>query len=309
MSTRGLVLFALMSVIWGIPYLFIRIAVDEISPAMLVFTRTTLATAILLPIVLLRADLRADLRAVLRRWRWLVAFAAIEIAIPWLLLGSAEQHISSSLAGLLIAATPLVGTLIALTTGGTDRFGRTALVGVFIGLVGVLAIVGADFEVSDTLALLQIAGVAFCYALGPAILARRLDGLSSIGVMALSLGGTAVLYVPLAALDWPTASPSMDVVVAVVVLGTICTAAAFLLFAALIDEIGPVRSTVITYVNPAVAAVLGVLVLQEPFTLGMGVGFALVILGSALATRASRGQRVTDPAAPPLVGADAAPKP
>lgn len=288
MTTRGLILFALMSVIWGIPYLFIRVAVEEVSPAMLVFARTTIATAILMPIILVRADLRADLRAVIRRWPWLVAFAAVEIAIPWLLLGSAEQRISSSLAGLLIAGTPLVGMMIALGTGGADRFGRTAMVGLLIGLVGVVAIVGADFRVSDTIALLQVAGVVVGYALGPAILARRLGGLSSIGVMALSLAGTAVLYAPIAALEWPPAVPSGEVVAAVVILGTICTAAAFLLFAALIEEIGPVRATVITYVNPAVAAVLGVLVLAEPFTLGMGVGFALVIAGSAIATRPTR---------------------
>ena len=284
MSRRGLVLFLSMSVIWGIPYLFIRIAVDEITPAMLVFVRTAIATAILLPI----AVARTDLRAIVRRWPWLVAFALIEIAIPWVLLGSAEQQISSSLAGLLVAGVPLVSTLIALTTGGSDRMGRTALLGLLIGLSGVIAIVGADFRVDDTRALLEIGVVVVCYAVGPAILARRLDRLPAIGVMALSLAGTAVLYAPIAALQWPTTLPSTNVLVALVVLGTVCTAAAFLVFAALIDEIGPVRATVITYVNPGVAAILGVLVLREAFTVGMAVGFALVILGSTLATRQRR---------------------
>ena len=269
-----------MSVIWGIPYLFIRIAVDEITPAVLVFGRTAIATAILLPFALLRLDLRP----VLARWRWVVAFAVIEIAIPWVLLATAEQQLSSSLTGLLIAGTPLAGVVIAYVSGG-DRLGRTALFGLLLGLVGVIAIVGADFRVDDAGSLLALLGVVICYALGPAILARRLGGLPSLGIMALSLAGTALLYAPVAAAQWPATTPSRDVLLSVLVLGTVCTAAAFLVFAALIDEIGPVRATVITYVNPAVAAVLGVVVLGETFTLAMGMGFALVIAGSAISTR------------------------
>lgn len=284
MTRRGLILFGLMSVIWGIPYLFIRVAVAEISPATLVFARTAIATAILLPIALVRVDLGP----VLRRWRWVVAFAAVEIAVPWVLLGSAEQRISSSLAGLLVAGVPLVGTMFALMTRGADRLGRIGLVGLLIGLVGVAAIVGGDFESSDPLALLQVGGVVVGYAMGPAILARRLVGLPAIGVMAVSLALCAVLYAPIAALEWPSVMPSTDALASIAILAIVCTALAFLLFAALIAEIGPVRSTIITYVNPAVAAVLGVLVLRESFTVAMGIGFALVIAGSALATRPAR---------------------
>jgi drug/metabolite transporter (DMT)-like permease len=278
------VLFGVMSVIWGIPYLFIRIAVAEITPATLVFVRTGIGAAILLPVALARIDLRP----LLRRWQWVVAFAAVEIAIPWIALASAEQHLSSSLAGLLIAGVPLVGTALAFATGGADRVGRTGLIGLLVGLVGVAAIVGADFRASDATAFLQILVVVVGYAIGPAILARRLDGLSSLGVMALSLSLSALLYAPIAATQWPSAAPSPNVMIAVAILGVLCTAIAFLLFAELIAEIGPVRATVIAYVNPAVAAVLGVLVLQETFTVGMAIGFALVILGSTLATRPNR---------------------
>ena len=299
MTRRGLVLFALMSIIWGIPYLFIRIAVDEISPAMLVFGRTTIGAAILLPIALARVDLRP----VLRRWPWVVAFAVAEIAIPWVLLGSAEQQISSSLAGLLVAGVPLVGAAIAFATRSVDRLGRSALVGLLVGLVGVAAIVGADFQASDTIAFLEVGVVVVGYAVGPAILARRLAGLPSIAVMGLSLALCALVYAPIAALEWPSVVPSANVLVAVAILAVVCTAAAFVLFAALIGEIGPVRATVITYVNPAVAAVLGILVLQETFTVGMGIGFALVILGSTLATRPSRDAlRVAAAAAPAARG-------
>ncbi|HEY4897543.1 MAG TPA: EamA family transporter, partial [Solirubrobacteraceae bacterium] len=198
MTRRGLVLFGLMSVIWGIPYFFIRIAVEEITPATLVFGRTAIAAAILLPIALLRVDLRL----VLRRWRWVVAFAAVEIAGPWVLLGSAEQHISSSLAGLLVAGVPLVGSAIALGTGGADRLGRTALLGLLVGLVGVVAIVGGDFVASDATALLSVGVVVIGYAIGPAILSRRLAGLPSVGVMALSLTLCALVYAPIAAVQW-----------------------------------------------------------------------------------------------------------
>jgi drug/metabolite transporter (DMT)-like permease len=264
MTRRGLVLFGLMSVIWGIPYLFIRVAVAEITPATLVFARTAIAAAILLPI----AVARVDLRAVLARWRWVVAFAAVEIAVPWVMLGSAEQHVSSSLAALLIAGVPLVGTAFALATGSVDRTTRAGVLGLLIGLIGVVAIVG--------------------YAIGPAILARRLGGLPSVGVMALSLGLCALVYLPIVAVQWPSVMPSANVLASIAILAVVCTACAFLVFAALIVEIGPVRATVITYVNPAVAAVLGVLVLNETFSVAMGIGFALVILGSTLATRRSR---------------------
>lgn len=270
-----------MSLIWGIPYLFIRIAVEEISPATLVFARTAIAAAILLPIALTRTDFRAALA----RWRWVVAFAAVEVGVPWVLLGSAEQHITSSLAGLLVAGVPLVATVIAVGTGGRDRIGSTGVVGLLIGLVGVAAIVGLNLGSSNAPAILEVGVVVVGYALGPAILARRLAGLSNVAVMAFSLSLCALVYAPVAALQRPATLPSAGAIVAVAVLGLVCTAAAFLLFSLLIEEIGPVRSTVITYLNPAVAALLGVSVLNESFTAGMAVGFGLVILGSVLATR------------------------
>ncbi len=281
MTRRALVLFGLMSLIWGIPYLFIRIAVAEISPAALVFARTGIAALILLPIALLRIDLRP----VLARWRWVVAFAAAEVGVPWVLLASAEQRVTSSLAGLLVAGVPLVGIVIAAATRGRDRVGGAGLLGLLLGLAGVAAIVGVDIDASNRIALLEMAVVIVGYAAGPAILSRRLAGLPSVGVMALSLSLCAVVYAPVAFVQRPPEVPDTRVLVAIAILGVVCTALAFLLFSALVDEIGPVRATVITYINPAVAALLGALVLDEQLTAIMGVGFGLVILGSALATR------------------------
>jgi drug/metabolite transporter (DMT)-like permease len=280
-TRRGLILFGLMALIWGIPYLFIRVAVAEISPATLVFGRTGIAALILVPIALTRTDYRA----VLARWRWVVAFAVIEMGVPWVLLGSAEQQIPSSLAGLLVAGVPLVATVLAVATGGRDRIGSSGLVGLLIGLVGVAAVVGINVGSSNVAAIAAMGVVVVGYAVGPAILARRLGGLSTVAVMALSLSLCAIVYAPVAFVQRPAAIPSPAALAAVVVLGVVCTAAAFLLFWALIDVVGPVRATVVTYLNPAVAALLGVLVLNESFTPAMGVGFLLVILGSVLATR------------------------
>jgi drug/metabolite transporter (DMT)-like permease len=241
------------------------------------------AAVILLPI----AVLRIDLRPVLARWRWVVAFAAVEVGGPWVLLGSAEQHVTSSLAGLLVAGVPLVGTVIAVTTGGRDRVGGRGLLGLLVGLVGVGAIVGSNLGLSDPTALLEMAFVVVGYAVGPAILARRLAGLPSVAVMALSLSLCAVVYAPIAVIQRPAVLPTANVLAAVLILGVVCTAAAFVMFSALIDEIGPVRATVITYINPAVASLLGVLVLNESITPAMLLGLGLVILGSTLATRGS----------------------
>ena len=213
-----------------------------------------------------------------------------------MLLGSAETRISSSLTALLIAATPLIGTAIALGTGTRERLTLDRSLGLVLGLVGVASIVGLGLEGASLFPILEVGLVAVCYAVGPAILLRWLSGLPSLGVIAASLAVSAVVYVPITALTGVGSTPSLTALGAIVTLAVVCTAVAFLLFFALIAEIGAVRATVITYVNPAVAAVLGVAVLGEDFTFGMGVGFALVLAGSVLATRPGRAQDVPRPA-------------
>ena len=292
MTARGWLLFASMCVIWGIPYLLIKVAVEDVSPAMLVLARTSIAAALLLPI----AAARDELRPIVRHWRAVLVFAAIEIALPWVLLGSAETRISSSLTALLIAATPLIGTAIALGSGTRERLTLDRTLGLVLGLVGVASIVGVSLEGTSLFPIVEVGLVAVCYAVGPAILLRWLSGLPSLGVIAASLAVSAVVYVPITALTGAGAAPSLTALGAIVALAVVCTAVAFLLFFALIAEIGAVRATVITYVNPAVAAVLGVVVLGEDFTIGMGVGFALVLAGSVLATRPGRVRGVPRPA-------------
>jgi drug/metabolite transporter (DMT)-like permease len=284
MTRRGVLLFAAMSLIWGIPYLFIRIAVGELTPATLVFLRTGVAALLLLPI----AVRWGGMRVLLGKWRQLIVFALIEIGIAWFALSSAEQHISSSLAGLLISAVPLVGVVIAPVFGNRERIGTINMAGLLLGVAGVAAIVSFDLRATGWLAFLEMAVVVVCYAVGPAILSRYLSGLPSVSVIASSLAICAVVYAPVAVLQWPRTVPSAGVLASVGVLALICTALAFLLFFALIAEIGPVRATVITYINPAVAALAGILVLHERFTAGMGIGFVLVLIGSTLATRRDR---------------------
>ncbi len=281
MTRRALLLFIAMSVIWGLPYLFIRIAVMELSPVVLVFVRTAIGALILLPIALARGEVRG----LFKSWVPLVAFAAVEIGIPWVMISSAEQKISSSLAGLLVSAVPLVGVVIATAMGNREHLGLTSVAGLLLGVAGVAAIVGFDLKATGWVPLAEMAVVVVAYAGGPAILSRFLSGQPGVGVNALALALSAIAYAPFAAAQWPYAAPRVDVIAAVIVLAVVCTALAFLLFFALIAEIGPVRATVITYINPAVAAVLGVMVLHENFTIGMAIGFVLVLAGSVLATR------------------------
>ena len=246
MTRRATLLFAAMCVIWGVPYLMIRVAVRELSPATLVLGRTALAALLLLPL----AAARGELRPLARRWLPLLAFAAVEIALPWLLLARAEQRLSSSLTGLLIAAVPLVGALITTFTGERERHGARRWTGLLVGLAGVAALAGLDVRGASVVPMLQIGVVAVCYAVGPIVLSRWLRDAPSLGVVAASLAATALVYAPIAAFSLPRAWPSSHVTLSVIGLALLCTAIAFLLFFALIAEAGPVRATVITYVNP-----------------------------------------------------------
>jgi drug/metabolite transporter (DMT)-like permease len=280
MTRRGALLFAAMCVIWGIPYLLIRVAVRELAPVTLVFMRTAIGALLLTPV----AALRGELRPLLRHWRPLLAYTAVEVAIPWVLLARAETKLTSSLTGLLIAAVPLVGALIVTLTGDRERLGGRRWLGLLVGIAGVAAIVGLNLGQINVVALVEIGFVAVGYAVGPIILSRSMTDLPAYGVVAASLLVSAIVYAPFAATNWPSKVPSAHVIESVLGLAVICTAVAFLVFFALIAEVGPVRATVITYINPAVAAVLGVTLLNEHLTAGMLLGFALVLAGCVLAT-------------------------
>jgi drug/metabolite transporter (DMT)-like permease len=247
-----------------------------------VFLRTVIGAALLLPL----AAFRGELKAVLPRWRPLLLFAFVEITAPWLLLTEAEQKVTSSFAGLLVAVVPLVGAVLAVIMGSSDRLTRGRLVGLLIGFAGVAALLGIDLAGAhgQALASVFILLTAVGYAVGPVIVARSLSDVPAFGVIALALGLNAIVYLPFAIHDAPSATPSARVLWSVVGLGAVCTAAAFLVFFALIAEVGPQRATVITYLNPAIAVLLGVSLRGEAFTTGMAIGFPLVLLGCWLGT-------------------------
>jgi drug/metabolite transporter (DMT)-like permease len=280
MSRRGWLLFAAMCVIWGIPYLLIRVAVRDVTPATLVFARTGLGGLILLPIALSTGGFRP----LLSHWRALLAFTVVELAIPWLFLSDAETKLSSSLSGLLVAAVPLVSALIARFSGDRIRVDLISVIGLLMGFGGVAALVGLDLGQLNLGATLEVAVVVIGYAFGPMIQARYLTGLPTYSVIAASLLMVAIGYLPVAIIQRPHhlhAAP----IAAILVLGTLCTALAFVVFFALIADIGPSRAVLITYVNPAVAVAAGVIWLSERFTVGMAVGFPLILAGSVLAAR------------------------
>jgi drug/metabolite transporter (DMT)-like permease len=285
MSRRGWALFVALSVIWGVPYLFIKIAVEDLSPAAVVFTRTLLAALLLMPL----AAARRQLRPLLPAWPWLLVFAFLEVCAPFGLLTVAEQEISSSLTGLLVAAVPLIQALFSRVIGIADRIDGRRLVGLLVGIAGVAALVGIDVRGASLLAAGAVLLAAACYAAGPLVATLKLSHLPSLAVSAVAMGLSALAYAPFAATSAPRrlADVSAAAWVSVVVLGVLCSAVAFLVFFALLNEVGPARTTVITYVNPAVAVLLGVLTLGEPLTAGLIVGFPLVLLGSYLATRRS----------------------
>jgi drug/metabolite transporter (DMT)-like permease len=268
-----------MCVIWGLPYLLIRVAVRDLDPATVVFARTLLATAVLLPV----AISRNGFTGLTGHWQWLLAFTVVEVAVPWFLLTSAEQHLTSSLAGLLVAATPLAGVAVTRIGGLEGTVGVRRMTGLLVGLAGVASLVGLQIGHLDIAATIEVLAVALCYSIGPIIAARRLRSVPSLGVVTVSLGLTAIVYAPFA-IARPPHHLSGEVIVSTVALALVCTAVAFIMFFALIADIGPSRAVVITYVNPAVAIALGVALLGEHVTRGMAVGFPLVLAGSILAS-------------------------
>lgn len=285
MTRKGWVLFVSMGVIWGLPYLFIKISMRQLTAPMLVEMRTGGAALVLVPIALSRGELRP----VLSRIKYVIAFALAEMAVPWLALFNAERRLSSSLTGLLVAAVPLAGALLAAVTGRADRLDGPRLAGVGLGMAGVAVLVGFDVGKSDAVAALSMAVVVAGYAVGPFVLGHYLADLPKIGVVAASLAISAIIYAPISAFYLPTRPLTGSVIASVATLTVVCTALAFVLFFSLISEVGPVRATVITYVNPAVAVLLGVSVLGESFTASTGVGFLLIVAGCLLATsRSSR---------------------
>ncbi|MCU1371470.1 MAG: hypothetical protein JWO77_2664 [Ilumatobacteraceae bacterium] len=269
-----------MSLIWGVPYLLISISVESLAPATIVAGRTGIAALLLLPI----AVRQGSLEIALRFWPWILAFGVIEMAIPFILLGHAEQTLPSGLTGLLVATVPLFGAVVAFILGDHHALTRTRILGLCIGVVGVALVVGAASGDGDIrlVNVAEVLVVAVCYAIAPFITDRKLAEVPGIGLATLALGMVAIGYLVPAALTQDE-TPTGRSIGALVALAIICTAIAFVIFFALIREVGPAQATVITFVNPIVALALGVVVLDETLSRGQLLGLPVVLAGCWLA--------------------------
>jgi drug/metabolite transporter (DMT)-like permease len=282
-SSRGWLLFIAMSIIWGIPYLLIKVAVEGVSVPVLVFARTAVGAAVLLPLAL-----SSGIPRIIRtHWKPLLGFAFFEIIAAWFLLSDAERHLTSSMTGLLIAATPIIAAILDRFTGGEPRLGAKRILGLGIGLTGVAVLAGPHLG-GSTWPIIEVLLVSTCYAIAPLIAARHLADVPALPMAATCLGFAALVYAAPAAVTWPTEMPSSRVLLALTALAVICTALAFIVFFALIREVGAARALVFTYVNPAVALLAGVIVLGEPLTAWNVAALVLILAGCLLATQSHR---------------------
>jgi drug/metabolite transporter (DMT)-like permease len=283
MTRKGWLLFIAISVFWGIPYFFIKIAVRELDPTVVVFARVGIAAAILLPV----AVQQKVLGQIGKHWLMIIMVTSVQIVGPFLLISYGEQHITSSLTSLLIAADPLLVALLAIRFDPSERVGGLRLVGLFIGMVGVVALLGFDVggDRQKLLGAVMVLLAATGYA-AAALLVKRpvVASLPRLGVVTTECAVAAVALLPLAATRLPGKVPSMEVIVSLIILGLICTALAYLTFFALVAEVGASRGTVFTYVNPAVSVLLGVTLLGESLNVAIVAGFLLIIVGSWLST-------------------------
>jgi drug/metabolite transporter (DMT)-like permease len=274
--------FAALCVIWGVPYFFIKVALTEVPPLGVAWARIALGAMVLLPV----AWHRGSLRGLGLHKRPVLAYAFAELVIPFALISVAEQWVSSSLAGILIATVPMMVILLSPLFGVRERLSVRRLCGLVIGLVGVVTLLGLD-AVDGVLGWVGVACIVLAtlgYAIATLIVQRHLAGADELGAVATSLGIATIVLLPTTLWSLPARVPSLLVLTSLVVLGVVCSALALWLFVYLIAQIGAARAAVITYVNPAVAALLGVMVLHEPFGPGAVLGLALILLGSWLAT-------------------------
>lgn len=287
MSRRALFLFLIAGTAWGMPYLFIKVAVEDFSTWTIVFIRVVIGAAVLIPIAMKRNVLKPALKA----WPWVLAYAVLEMVVPWFLITEAERVISSGLAGLLVATVPFFGLLIGLLyQKDKSLMHPKTLTGLVVGFGGVILLVGIDTLNGNTSLphVFMIIASAALYAIAPVVVSTKIPNVSAFAVNGLAMAIVAVVYAIPAAFSLPkeiAAEPHIESWFALLGLGVICSAVAFVAFFALMKEIGNSRATLVTYMNMAVAVLLGILILAEPITAGILIGFPLVLIGSYFASR------------------------
>ena len=288
MTRRSYFLFILVGFLWGVPYLFIKIAVDPdngFTPATVVCLRTAIGAAILVPLALKKKQLMPAIRGI----KYVAPYALLEMIGPWILIGTAEQKISSGLAGLLIASVPIWATIFASIRGDKTVWHHTRLFGIVIGFIGLIAVVGIESikGSSDPISILMVLVAAIGYSYAVMMVQGGLPHVSGIAINAVAMAITAIFYAPWAIIQWPTHEISDGAIRAIVGLGVLSTGIAFVAFFTLSAIIGVARGSLVTYLNTAFAVVLGVIILDEPFTTGMALGLPLVLIGSYFASRKS----------------------
>ncbi|MBU6380279.1 MAG: DMT family transporter [Acidobacteria bacterium] len=286
MSRRGWFLFILVGFLWGIPYLFIKVAVDPengFSPAIVVCLRTAIGAAILIPFAIKQKQLIPAIRGI----KYVSLYALLEMIGPWILIGTAEQKISSGLAGLLVASVPIWATIFASMRGDKSVWHHTRLIGIIVGFIGLIAVVGIESITgsADPLSIGMVLVAAIGYSYAVMMVQTALPDVSGIAINAVAMALTAIFYLPWTLIQWPEHHISMSAINAVIGLGVLSTGAAFVAFFALTAIIGVARGSLVTYLNTAFAVVLGVIILSEPLTFGIIIGLPLVLIGSYLASR------------------------
>ena len=288
MSRRGWVLFLLTGLLWGIPYLFIKVAVDPdngFSPAIVVCLRTAIGAAILIPWAIRQKTLGSAIRGI----KYVLPYAFLEMIGPWILIGTAEQKISSGLAGLLVASVPIWATIFASIRGDKTVWHHKRLFGLVLGFIGLIAVVGIESIKGGadplSIAMVLLASIGYAYAV--MFVQSGLPGVSGVAINAVAMAITSIFYLPVTVVQWPNHHISASAIQAVIGLGVLSTGVAFAIFFTLISIIDVARASLVTYLNTAFAVVLGVLILGEPLTIGIILGLPLVLIGSYFASRKS----------------------
>jgi drug/metabolite transporter (DMT)-like permease len=274
-----------MGLLWGVPYLLIRVAVRDYSPAAVVFARVLIGALILVPIAIHQKTFGAALRG----FRYVLLYSVVEIMGPWFLITKAETKLSSGLAGLLVATVPIWATIFASINGDKSVWHHKRMLGLIVGFIGLIAVVGIESLTGKTAlwAILFVLVASIGYGLAPNMITKKLPNVSGLALNALAMTMAAVVYAPFGISQWPKAQVQANSTLSVIALGIFPTAMAFVVFFIVIKEVGPARASLVTYLNTAFAVLLGVLILSEPLTLGIIVGLPLVLIGSYLASRKS----------------------
>jgi len=288
MSRRGWILFLLTGLLWGIPYLFIAVAVDPdtgFTPAIVVCLRTAIGAALLLPIAIHQKSLIPALRGL----KYVLPYALLEMIGPWILIGTAEQKIPSGLAGLLVASVPIWATIFASMKGDKTVWHHKRLFGLILGFIGLLLVVGIESIKggADPLSIAMVLLAALGYSYAVMFVQEGLPGVSGVAINAVAMVATSLFYLPFAIAQWPSHHIAASSIWAVAGLGVLSTGLAFAIFFSLTPLIGVARASLVTYLNTAFAVVLGVIILDEPLTIGIILGLPLVLIGSYYASRKS----------------------